>query len=138
MAINDFFNTDSPMVNIDKKSYDKAIDEFAEALKTKYGCLGYIEEIEFEKVDQISEELKMNGMERISGDFNRGYTKAIQDVQQIFNYIEYDLIVHKKRLNAKLSKELLVCVLINREKVRENRNGFIRWNCLKKEFEWFE
>jgi hypothetical protein len=126
------------VARIDQKSYNKAIDEFVAALKTKYGCSGHIDEIEYETIYEVAEELKMNGMEKISGDFNRGYTKAIQDVQQIFNYIENDLIAHKKRLNSKLSKELLVCVLINREKVRENRNGFIRWNYLKKEFEWFE
>ena len=30
---NQFFNFDSPIARIDKKSYDKAIDEFAERLK---------------------------------------------------------------------------------------------------------
>ena len=31
---NQFFNFDSPVVRVDKKSYDKAIDEFAEKLNT--------------------------------------------------------------------------------------------------------
>jgi hypothetical protein len=79
----------------------------------------------------------LSGLPRLSGDYIRGYTKAIQDMQEVFNYIESDLTHHKKRLNMKLAKELLACFLTNREKVRENRNGFIRWNCVTKEFEWF-
>lgn len=34
------------------------IDEFAERLKEKYGCLGYIDEIKFEEVDEIAEQMK--------------------------------------------------------------------------------
>lgn len=36
----------------------KAIDEFAERLKEKYGCLGYIDEITFEEVDEIADQMK--------------------------------------------------------------------------------
>ena len=36
----------------------KAIDEFVERLKEKYGCLGYIDEIKFEEVDKIAEQMK--------------------------------------------------------------------------------
>jgi hypothetical protein len=79
----------------------------------------------------------LSGLPRLSGDFNRGYTKAIMDIEDLFNYIESDLAHHKKRLNNKLARELLTCALTNREKLRENRNGFIRWNCITKEFEWF-
>ena len=79
----------------------------------------------------------LSGLPRLSGDYNRGYTKAIQDVQEVFEYIEHDLAHHKKRLNNKLAKELLTCILINREKLREDRNGFIRWNCVTNQFEWF-
>lgn len=39
----------------------KAIDEFAERLKEKYGCLGYIDEIKFEEVDKIAEQMKAGG-----------------------------------------------------------------------------
>ena len=41
--------------------YNKAIDEFAERLKEKYGCLGYIDEIKFEEVDKIAEQMKAGG-----------------------------------------------------------------------------
>lgn len=43
------------------KGYRKAIDEFAERLKEKYGCLGYIDEIKFEEVDKIAEQMKGGG-----------------------------------------------------------------------------
>ena len=41
-----------------KRIRDTAIDEFAERLKEKYGCLGYIDEIKFEEVDEIAEQMK--------------------------------------------------------------------------------
>lgn len=72
--------------------------------------------------------------ERLSGDFNRGYTKAIQDVQKVFEYIEEDLGYHHKKMTGKLAKDLLKCCLNNRERLRENMNGFIRWNVKKECF----
>lgn len=41
----------------------EAIDEFAERLKEKYGCLGYIDEIKFEEVDKIAEQMKAGGID---------------------------------------------------------------------------
>ena len=67
-------------------------------------------------------------MERLSGDFNRGYTKAIMDVIKIFNSIESDLRHHHKSMTHKKSLELLDCILKNREAIRERRSGFIRCN----------
>lgn len=78
-----------------------------------------------------------SGFERLSGDYNRGYTKAIQDLMEVFDYIQADLNHHKKRLNNKSCKELLHCCLENREQLRENRDGFIRWNNITKEFEFY-
>lgn len=83
-------------------------------------------------------EIKEPVIERLSGDYNRGYTKAIMDIQDVFSYIESDLAVHGKRLNMKLAKELLNCILKNREGVRESKRGFIRWNAVKNGFEFFE
>lgn len=79
----------------------------------------------------------MNRIERLFGDYIRGYTKAILDIAEIFEYIQQDLKHHHKNLNGKLSVILLKTILDNREKIRENFNGFIRWNCIDKEFEWF-
>lgn len=72
-------------------------------------------------------------------DYIRGYTKAIQDITEIFEYIQPDLKHHHKNLNGKLSLSLLKVILENREKIREDicGDGFIRWNCINKEFEWF-
>lgn len=44
---------------------------------------------------------------------------------------------HKKRLNAKLAGELLQTILKERENVREDADGFIRYNGQKKGFEFF-
>ena len=77
-------------------------------------------------------------LERLSGDYNRGYTKAITDIQEVFRYIESDLNHHHKKITGKVAKELLQCCLENREKLRENFDGFIRWNCKKECFEFYE
>lgn len=75
-------------------------------------------------------------LDKLSGDYNRGYTKAIQDIIEIVNYIEPDLAYHKKRLNYKMTKQLLQIILQEREKIRERINDcFIRWNGQKSEFE---
>ena len=67
-------------------------------------------------------------MDKLSGDFNRGYTKAIMDAIKIFNSVESDLRHHHKSLTHKKSLELLDCILKNREAIREGRSGFIRCN----------
>lgn len=67
-------------------------------------------------------------MDKLSSDFNRGYTKAIMDTIKVFNSIESDLRHHHKTLTHKLSLELLNCILKNREPIREGRSGFIRYN----------
>lgn len=74
-------------------------------------------------------------MERLSGEYNRGYRQAIMDMQEVFGYVDYDLKHHKKKLTMPLAKELLQCVLMNREAIREKRNVFIRWNCVSNQFE---
>ena len=85
--------------------------------------------------EAINELHKIARPERLSGDFNNGYTKAIQDMQHIFSYVNADLHSHKKTMSYKLAQDLLACCLTNREALRENREMFIRWNNTKKEFE---
>lgn len=46
------------IVPIEAEIRNQAIDEFAERLKGKYGCFGYIDEIKFEEVDEIAEQMK--------------------------------------------------------------------------------
>lgn len=76
-------------------------------------------------------------MERLSGDYNRGYTKAIMDVTKVFEYVDRDLSGHKMRLTNKLALRLFQVILENREAIREQRDGFIRWNTRKKDLEYF-
>ena len=76
-------------------------------------------------------------MERLSGDYIRGYTKAIQDITEIFEYIQEDLKHHKKQFSGKIALDLLKVILENREAIRERWNGFIRWNSRKNGFEFF-
>ena len=68
----------------------------------------------------------ISGLPRLSGDFVRGYTKAIQDMENAFICVNQDLIHHKMRLNYDWAMKILHCFLMNREKFRENRNGFLR------------
>lgn len=77
-------------------------------------------------------------MEYLSGDFIRGYTKAIKDIEDVFVYVQDDLTQHKKRFNFKLIIRLLELFLNNRANFRENRDGFIRWNPKLNNLEFFE
>lgn len=76
-------------------------------------------------------------MERLSGDFNRGYTKAIQDMETVFNYVQNDLSSRKKKFNFKLIIRLLQLFLKYRENFRENGSGFIRWNLQMNDLEYY-
>ena len=67
-----------------------------------------------------------NGFSRLSGDFNKGYTKAIQDVIEVFAYVNDDLKYNHMRMNYNWAEKILKCCLENREKLRDNWNGFIR------------
>lgn len=74
--------------------------------------------------------------ERLDGGFVSGYTKAIMDIMDVFNYIEDDLRWHKKKITSKTVKEILKCFLENRETFREDQTRyFMRWNCKENKFE---
>lgn len=77
-------------------------------------------------------------MDRLSGDFIRGYTKAIQDIEDVFVYVQEDLNSRGKRFNFKLIIRLLELFLKHRENFRENGKGFIRWNKKLNNLEYFE
>ena len=76
-------------------------------------------------------------MEKLSGDYNRGYTKAIQDLQEVFRYVKADLDYHHIRFTHKIATKLLQCCLENREQLRDEWNGFIRYNSNTGEFEFY-
>ena len=77
-------------------------------------------------------------IERLSGEYIRGYTKAIQDVKAVFEYTHPDLEHHRKKLNYNRVMQLLKVILKNREQIRDNWNGFIRYNRQLDDFEWYD
>lgn len=76
-------------------------------------------------------------MEMLSGDFVRGYTKAIQDMETEFKCVQDDLICYRKKMNYKFARDVLKLFKEHRENFRENQNGFIRWNVQRQELEFF-
>lgn len=74
----------------------------------------------------------------LSGDFIRGYTKAIQDIKEVFAYVNADIAPRKVRWKYDLIVKLLDLFLEHRVNFRENRDGFIRWNTTLKNLEYFE
>lgn len=68
----------------------------------------------------------ISGLPRLSGEYNRGYSKAIQDIIEVFDYMNNDLKAHKMRMNYAWAEKILRCCLENREKLRDNYDGFIR------------
>lgn len=79
----------------------------------------------------------LSGFSRLSSDFNRGYTKAIQDLAKEVKSVQVDLRAHKKNINYKTLEELLSLFLEHRENFRENRDGFIRYNVQKTALEFY-
>lgn len=68
----------------------------------------------------------ISGLTRLSGDFNKGYTKAIQDIIEVMNYMNNDLTANHIRMNYNWVVKILKCCLDNREKLRDDWNGFFR------------
>lgn len=77
-------------------------------------------------------------IERLSGDYVRGYTKAIQDTIAIFEYTRPDLMHHRKQMNHNRAMQLLKIILKHREQIRDNWSGFIRFNRQLENFEWHD
>lgn len=65
-------------------------------------------------------------MDKLNGAYISAYTKAIQDIIEVFDYMNYDLISHNMSMNYQWVQKTLKCCLENREQLRENRNGVIR------------
>ena len=64
-------------------------------------------------------------MDKFNGEYIRGYTKAIQDIILVFEIVNDDLTHNNMRMNYKWVQKILKCCLENREKLREDRNGFV-------------
>lgn len=77
-------------------------------------------------------------LQRLSGEYIRGYTKAIIDIEKVLKNVQNNLVSHRKRLNFKVAMQTLKLFLENRKNFRENCDGFIRWNVQKNELEQFK
>lgn len=77
-------------------------------------------------------------IEYLSKDFNDGYRQALLDVQKVFLETQADLKYHKKTMTAKLAHSLIQTIIDNRMALRDNFQGFIRWNNKEQCFEWFD
>lgn len=58
-----------------------------------------------------------SGISKFSGDFNRGYTRAVQDMIDIFEHANRDLKYYYKSMTYKWAIKLLKCCLENRMKL---------------------
>lgn len=67
-----------------------------------------------------------SGLPRVSREYNEGYRKAIQDIIEVFNYVNNDLKCHNIRMNYSWAEKILKCCLENRAKLRDDFDGFIR------------
>lgn len=77
-------------------------------------------------------------IERPSSGYIRGYTRAIQDIIEIFTYVHEDMKEYKKHFNIQRIMRLLNLILEYRDNFRENFSGFIRWNNNKQDFEFYD
>lgn len=68
----------------------------------------------------------LSGLPRLSREYNDGYTKAIKDVMEVFESTNNDLKHNHMRMNYNWVEKILKCCLENREKLRDDWNGFIR------------
>lgn len=77
-------------------------------------------------------------IERLSGEYIRGYTKAVRDIADIFEYIHPDMVHHRKQMNHNRAAQLMKVILKNREQIRDGWSGFIRFNRQLDDFEWHD
>lgn len=84
----------------------------------------------------------ISGLPRLSREYNDGYRQAILDMIEEFDSLNGDLLMHHMRMNYVWCKKILLAVLENREKIRDDWNGFLRTeisNTGKRDvIKWFE
>ena len=68
----------------------------------------------------------ISGFPRLSGYYNEGYRKAIQDIIEVFQYMNHEMNGRHMRMNYVWAMKILNCCLENREKLRDDWNGFMR------------
>ena len=77
--------------------------------------------------------------DRLSCDYVSGYTQAIVDIINIFEYVNNEMNMRKMRMNYKLVMKLLKTIFNERGNIRDRiGDGFIRWNLQRKDFEYYQ
>lgn len=76
-------------------------------------------------------------MERLSGDFNRGYTAALMDVSSLIPVVVAELKRVRRVGNLKYWEAAMALIVEHRAEMRDKRAGFVRWNFERKELEWY-
>ena len=77
--------------------------------------------------------------EYLDGRYIRGYTQALLDVEDVVNYISWDIKHHKRTFNQYIFLEIIKVMIEHRMDIREKRDGFIRCNGFGKDMkiEWW-
>lgn len=131
------------LINSQPTAYDvEKVEKTIEALPMQdflgVAHIPRISTLNIVKMGGNSEMPRERSWERLSGDYIRGYTKAIRDVEESVVSNLLALKVQKVKWSIKIIKELFECIMEHRAKIREKKNGFVRWNVISKKFEWYE
>ena len=74
---------------------------------------------------------------KLSIDYIRGYTKALQDIEALLPTVIDDLKRFHRRLEGKHLYDFFRIIIEHRESLREETGGFIRFNSQKNKLEWY-
>lgn len=69
--------------------------------------------------------------------YPKRYTKAILDISDTFRYVNQEFGWRKIRWNYKLIEQVMTLCLKHRHEIEDGLPGFIRWNTISKELEWY-
>lgn len=75
---------------------------------------------------------------RLSGEYNRGFTAGLEKAREVFSYVHHDFASRHKRMTHRQIMELLAVMIDNRAVLREDLEGFVRWNVKTEKFEWYD
>lgn len=77
-------------------------------------------------------------IKRLSGDYNRGYSRALLDLSDEAARVQEDCALARKRFGYPLMKQLLALFIQHRENFREGGTGFIRLNRQSGRLEYYD
>lgn len=85
----------------------------------------------------MAQPIGRSGITRLSKEYNDGFRDALMIMSKNVDGLMIDLKHHHKRFTAKVFNEFVKCCLDNRLNLREHEDGFIRWNGVTNEFEFY-